>query len=137
MDNIDNNEISMEYNIEDETRIKIFGNTFVKNNKNKCKIVFENKEYDLIEHFNIKKYSKEKYDKLNLKLRYINNITDMSCLFSGCVSLLSLPDISKWNTFNIKNMEDIFYYCKSLKYLPDISKWDTSNVEDMAFMFEI
>jgi hypothetical protein len=31
--------------------IKIFGSEFVKNNKNKCKISFENKEYNLVDNF--------------------------------------------------------------------------------------
>ena len=95
-------EINIIYEIEDENRIKIFGNTFVNNNKNKCRIIFENKEYDLVEHFNLKKYSNKKYSKLELKLKNINAIQDMSCIFSGCASLISLPDISNWNTSNIK-----------------------------------
>ena len=50
-----NDEITVIYNIKDKNRIKLFGNTFVKNNKDKCKIIFENKEYDLIEHFDLEK----------------------------------------------------------------------------------
>ena len=47
----------------------------------------------------------------------------MSELFSGCKSLSSLPDISKWNTKNIDKIEKIFYGCISLSSLPDISLW--------------
>ena len=39
------------------------------------------------------------YDKLNF-----NNINDMSFMFFNCRELLSLPDISKWNTNNVKDM---------------------------------
>ena len=46
----------------------------------------------------------------------------MKDLFRGCKSLLSLPDISKWNTNNVIDMEGIFDGCKSLSSLPDISK---------------
>ena len=29
----------------------------------------------------------------------------MSCMFYGCSSLSSLPDISKWNTNNVTNIK--------------------------------
>ena len=36
-------------------------------------------------------------------------------MFYECESLISLPDISKWNTKNVSNMVGMFYECKSLK----------------------
>ena len=56
-------------------------------------------------------------------------------MFSGCSSLLNLPDISKWNTNNVKDMSFMFCGCYSLLYLPDISKWNTNNVTNMSSMF--
>ena len=47
----------------------------------------------------------------------------MGYLFNGCKSLLSLPDISKWNINNVTDMEYLFSVCESLSSLPDISKW--------------
>ena len=44
----------------------------------------------------------------------------MDMIFANCLSLLELPDISKWNTNNVNNMSYIFCNCKSLKELPDI-----------------
>ena len=52
----------------------------------------------------------------------------MSCLFSHCAELKSLPDISKWNTSNVKEMRLLFSGC-------DISKWNVSNVTDMTHLF--
>ena len=52
-------------------------------------------------------------------------------MFLECNSLISLPDISKWNTSNVNDMSEIFRECNSLISLPDISKWNTSNVNDM------
>ena len=54
-----------------------------------------------------------------------NKINNMKSMFSGCESLISLPDISKWNTGNVKSMENMFSGCKSLISLPDLSKWNT------------
>ena len=55
----------------------------------------------------------------------------MSYIFDKCHSLISLPDISKWNTNNVIDMSWIFHGCNSIISLPDISKWNTSNVIDM------
>ena len=55
-------------------------------------------------------------------------------MFSKCSSLLSLPDISNWNTNNVTNMSRMFYRCSSLSSLPDISKWNTNDT-DMSEMF--
>ena len=46
----------------------------------------------------------------------------MNRMLNGCLSLLSLPDISKWNTKNVSNMNYMFNRCESLSSLPDISK---------------
>ena len=59
----------------------------------------------------------------------------MSAMFNECNSLISLPDISKWNISNVKDMGSMFSGCNSLISLPDISKWETSNIENMSSMF--
>ena len=86
----------------EEGKIRIFGKEFVNNNKNNCKIIYNNKENELTEIFNCE-------DELEIKLIGINNVSNMSCLFSKCTYLKSLPDISKWNTENINNMSYLFY----------------------------
>ena len=59
----------------------------------------------------------------------------MTGLFSGCSSLITLPDISKWNTNNVKDIGYLFYKCSSLKSLPNISTWNTSNISFMNNVF--
>ena len=59
----------------------------------------------------------------------------MSQIFSGCSSLISLPNISRWNTINVSNMSQIFSGCSSLKSLPDISRWNIDKVIDILEMF--
>ena len=46
----------------------------------------------------------------------------MDHMFYECLSLISLPDISKWNTHNVYEMNDIFSGYSSLIYLQKISK---------------
>ena len=61
------------------------------------------------------------------------NVTDISGMLYQCNSLISLPDISKWMTNNVINMYSLFSECLSLKSLPDISKWNTKNVRFFEF----
>ena len=91
---VNNNEVNIIYKIENEFNIYIFGDEFVNNNKDKCKIVFENKELELASYFYIKDHINDNLNELQIKLKYINNITNMSYMFFGCISLSSLPDIS-------------------------------------------
>ena len=117
-----------------ETKIRIFGEDFVKYNKHKCNFICEDKKYELDEFYNLLNFKKNK-DILEIELIGINNITDMSYMFSDCSSLISLPDISKWNTNNVTDMNSIFKNCLLLSYLPDISKWNTNNVTSISRMF--
>ena len=120
---------------EEENKIKeninIFGEKFVYNNKNICKMIIDNKEYEIQSKFNIKNNDK---DKLEIILKGIDKVTNMSYMFSECKQLLSL-DISEWNTNNVTDMSYMFNGCSKLSSLPDLSKWNTSDVTDMSYMF--
>ena len=125
------NEIILRYDIKGKYKIKSFGEQFIKNNKNKCKMVYKGKEMNLSLFYT----NKRNENILEIKLVNINNITDMSYMFFGCDSLMFLPDISKWNTSNVTNMKSMFHNCSSLLCLPDISNWNTSKVSDMSYLF--
>jgi len=127
-------EIIIRYKInKNDKEIKIFDSDFIENNRNKCKIIYEGKEYEIKERWKIN--NKFKNEMLEIKLKGINNITNMSYMFFGCSNLTNLPDISKWNTNNITNMSCTFRGCSNLLSLSDISKWNTNNVINMSCMF--
>ena len=126
------NEITIIYkNIEKGNKIRIFGEKFVENNKNKCKIKYKDEIFDLKEFLDIQKDE----DIFEIKLIGINNVTNMSYMFNECFSLVSLPDISRWNTNKVTDMSFMFTLCESLKILDDISEWNTNNVTNMSYMF--
>ena len=64
------------------------------------------------------------------------NTTDLSEMFSGCISLVDLTGISEWNTGNVKDMSRMFYDCDGLSDLSPLSGWDTGSVNDMSGMFK-
>ena len=55
--------INIIYNINEKDKeyeyINIFGSEFVKNNINICKIIIDNKEYEISEDYNIESYNKK------------------------------------------------------------------------------
>ena len=79
--------------------------------------------YLKIDNLEINKNSEEMIYKIesssssSYKLK-LNNIIDMSYIFSYCKSLSFLPDISKWNTNKIKYMSFMFSNCHSLLSIP-------------------
>ena len=128
------NEIIIIYKIEGKDEIKLFGEEFIENNKNNCKIIIENKEQNLVSYLKVNK--NQEILKIKLKIINTNNITNMSHMFCYCSSLSSLPDISKWITNNVTNMSCMFNNCSSLSSLPDISKWNISNIQRKRYMFD-
>ena len=59
----------------------------------------------------------------------------MSGMFSNCTSLSSLPDISKWNINNVIDMSYMFSRCSSLSFF-DISKWNINKEELLYSLFD-
>ena len=131
-------EIIIQYKINnDDTIIQLFDEEII-HNKDTCKMIIQGNEYE------IKKLTKLKNiltnnDIIEIKLKGIQNITNMSYMFSECSNLYSLPDISEWNATNVNDMSCMscmFSYCSNLNSLPDISKWNTTNVNNMSDMFK-
>ena len=126
--------ISMNYIIgKNGEKIKVFGEDFVKRYEDSCKIIYEKKKYKLTEYFEFENNGNKL---LEIKLFGILNITDLSGMFNGCSSLLSLNNIEFIDTTDTTSMESMFQECSSLKELPDISKWNTKNVKNMNSMFQ-
>ena len=121
--------IQMVYEFE-RKETKIFGFKFIRNNKNKCFMLKEGKKCKIVEYCN-----GENYKKIKIKLIIISNIINLEVMFLDCNSLVSINNISKWNTINVNDIRRVFYNCSSLKSLPDISKWNTINVTNISGLF--
>ena len=130
---LSNNIMTIKYLIKEEKKIQIFGRDFVKKNKGKCKIIINNTEQELYQYLDTKNLNGIK--SIEIKLIEIKTITDMSKMFSNCIWLYALPDISKWDMSLVTNMSFMFSCCLSLTNFEGISKWDISNVTDISYMF--
>ena len=80
-------------NYQNNSKIKLFGEIFVNNNKFNCNLIINNKKNELCEYYYFDK--KERKKKLIIKLLITKEINNMSYMFSGCEDLISLYNISK------------------------------------------
>ena len=130
-----NNELVMRYYVsKNDKYINIFGNEFVKRNKYLCKIIHEGNEYELTDIFNVENYKKEY---LEIKLKRLNYITDLSYMFYNCFSLLSVTNENNYNFKNITNMSSMFFGCTLLESLSTFKQISTNNVTNMSFIFSL
>ena len=126
-------EIEIKYKINRfKKQIKLFGEKFVENNKNKFTLLINDREQELISVYN---YDSSKEPGLKVKIRPKGLITDLSYMFHQVDSLTVAPEISEWDISSVTNMSYMFYECELLQTLPDFSNWDTKNVTDMSYMF--
>ena len=99
----------LEYKATNKSKIKLFGKYFVEKNKDKCKIIYNEKEYEIAEYFEIdNNLNNDNIIKIQLKID--NNITDIANMFNGCKTLLSFRDISNLNDCNNVN-KSLNVYC--------------------------
>ena len=130
------NQLTIIYNIDkNNDSIKLFGKYFVEDNKDNCYLLIDGNQTELCENFKLKSNHKNK-NQFEIKLIEKNKIISISSMFGDCNSLISLPDLSKWNTENVSDISYMFNYCTSLKSLPDISNWDTKSVIYMNCLFQ-
>ena len=135
-ENEDIDEIIIRYEIGDFQTSKftnLFGQKFVKNNKDKCKIIIKGEEIELSSRLNIDKSQVDNNNILEVRLKGIKQITNLSDMFSWCPPFS--VDMSKWNTENITDMTYMFYNCNKSLTLPDISNFNTQNVTKMDYMY--
>ena len=95
--------------------IKIFGNLFVNENRKKSRIILNNKIEELKNYITI-----DKKKDLKIKLEIYEYLISIKEMFNGCQEI---KIIDKINTFYVTNMSCLFYGCSSLSSLPDISIW--------------
>ena len=132
--------INYQPNENNNEKVKILDKVFIEKNKNKSKILYKNKLYELKEYFEDIDRNYNHKDSIKFKLIFVHNIIDLSYAFYNCDSLISLSDNNEINQnisylqFFIINASYMFYNCKSLISIPDISNWNTSKVNNMSYM---
>ena len=78
---------SMIYQYKKNCNLKIFGKYFVKNNKNKAKVILKNKKIQLTEIIPKEKMKGNKSKQIKVKVILKKNHYDKSFMFNDCKSL--------------------------------------------------
>ena len=125
--------------------IKILGEKFFKNNKEKCFLIIKGKLFDLYDSVDLKKidefFNLDLLDDspINLEVELVERldkqITDLSYMFEGISYLMKNSKFNDFDSRNIVNTEFMFHNCSSIIELPDISNLNFSNVTNMNNMF--
>ena len=115
------------------TEVKIFNEKFVEMNESNFKIIYNEREMGLKSSLEISNDITSNI--VEIELKQINQITNLSNMFYECKSLYSFPGLSKLNIDNVTNLSSLFRNCINIRKLPDISKWNTSNVNNMSYLF--
>ena len=125
------------------TVLKIFGEEFVKNNKDKCKIIlYDNEKDEEFEHDLCAFLDLNFIDSINsrrklfkLFLVQTDYFYDLSFMFYQCFTLMSVDGLPGLYYDQVTNMKSMFHSCLLLQEL-DIANINTAEVKDMSFMFE-
>ena len=120
----------LEYKATNGSYIKICDYRFADKNKDKYKIIYNEKEYDIKKYFKLDNNYNHN-NTIKIQLRINNNITDISYMFYECKELLSISDLSIDN-FNITDINKSFDENNFNNYS---EKSDNSNEIDKSEIF--
>ena len=124
----------MNISIKNKSRnsINLFGDGFTKENKKKCRIIYENKLKELETKINIKQET-QNYRKTNLLI--LDNISYIKGMFYKCENLISIKNLEAIETKNIKDFSYLFSECKLIETLPNISNWNIIIAVNISALF--
>ena len=122
-------EINLIYITEKEDNYNIFGEKFVKNNKNNIELDINGKRSKLVKEYKLRKGEN------NIKMKIKNKITDLHDMFYGCENLKNIDELKYLNTKYCNNFRGMFSYCSSLSDIKGLKKWNVSNGKNLRAMF--
>jgi len=123
------NEINIIYKTEDEGEQKIFGDAFVRNNKNNIELIINGEKNELIGMYNLEKG----INKVILIIK--NNLTNLEFMFYHCETLYNIDELKYLDTSSCSNFKGMFYYT-NISNIKFLENWDVSNVINFSQMFE-
>ena len=101
-------EINIKYKTDKEGYEKIFGDKFVKNNKNNIKLIINGIENNLMNKYKLKKGEN------NITIIIKNKIKNLEYKFDGCKSLINIKGLEYLDTKDINNFSYMLNECSSL-----------------------
>ena len=119
----------LEYFTEEEGICDIFGETFVKNNKNNIELIINRKPNKLVDKYVLLK------GKNVIKMIIKNDLKNIEEMFNGCKTLVNINPLKDLDIKYITSMNGIFNGCNSLKDIKPLENWNVSKIEDLSYLF--
>ena len=123
------NEINLIYKTDKEDSERIFGYTFVENNKNNIELIINGIKNDLISVYKLKEGEN------NIKIIIKNKITNLKNMFYNCKSLKNIKELEYLDIEDVNNFSGMFYECSSISDIKALQNWNVSNGKDFSYMF--
>ena len=122
-------EAKLLYSTNEEGKYNIFGDKFVKNNKNNIDLIINGIKNNLIQKYKLGKG----INKIELIIK--NKITNLEYMFYECNCLINIDGLKYLDTKDINNFENIFYECSLLSDINALKYWNVSNSKNFENMF--
>ena len=123
------NSINLIYKTTDETSVRLFGSTFVKNNQNNIELIINGNKSKLE-----KEYILNEGDN-NVQLIIKNELTNLSEMFKKCNLLSNIEGLKNLNVSKCTNFKEMFSNCESLTDIKPLENWNVSNCTNFSNMF--
>ena len=124
------NEIKIIYLANSNTTYRIFGHTFVENNKDNIELEIDGKTIGLIEEAALKEGDAE------VKIKIKKQLTNLSFMFSNCTHLKNIDELQFLDTREVTSFESMFEGCKLLMDINALLNWDVAKSINFKGMFE-
>ena len=118
-DKIKGDEIKMKYKIDKDKKIRIFGDLFVENNKDKFKIIYKGKEEEIKSYIEIENINNNEL--FVIKFEWNEKYFWYKRFILWMYFILNIEVLEYFDSKNRANIYGLFYKCSSLSFLPDIS----------------
>ena len=115
---------------DDKKSVRIFGKEFVTNNKSNIKLLIDGEENTLSEFYTFKQRGEN-----TIQIIILNELQNLSYMFSHCSSLFSIEGLKNLNTNNVINTSNMFEGCSMLNHINALKNWNVNNVKEMSKMF--
>ena len=123
------NGINLVYECDKVGDENVFGEHFVRNNKDNISLVVNGFPPDLYKKMNLRRGQ----NKIRLIIK--NEIENLSYMFYDCKNLKNIDELKYLNTSKCYNFSYMFYGCSSLNDIKSIENWNVSNGNNFSLCF--
>ena len=127
-----NNKFNIRLNINGRKNLELVSSCELNPGENTITLVITNKLTNLSEMFSNCVSLK---DIKELEFLDVENVQNLSGMFSGCTSLVDIKPLLNWNVSNCTNFSLMFFNCIWLSNINPLQFWNVSKGNDFSYMF--